>query len=101
MQGCPPQNLRPGASWPRTVGPPEPRPYSAPGPSEDKNGTKRQGAAVAEAGLTVAQANQECAEQERKRVRAEDEVLVRQRAIPPGSARAPGPASRSRGWSCG
>ncbi len=48
--------------------------------SEDTAGAKRQEAQVAEAGLALAQANQESAEQELKRVRAEREALVRQRA---------------------
>lgn len=48
--------------------------------SEDTAGAKRQEAQVAEAGLALALANQESAEQELKRVRAEREALVRQRA---------------------
>jgi RND family efflux transporter MFP subunit len=48
--------------------------------SEDTAGAKRQEAQVAEAGLALAQANLESAEQELKRVRAEREALVRQRA---------------------
>jgi multidrug efflux pump subunit AcrA (membrane-fusion protein) len=45
--------------------------------SEDTAGAKRQEAQVAEAGLALALANQESAEQELKRVRAEREALVR------------------------
>jgi HlyD family secretion protein len=48
--------------------------------SEDTAGAKRQEAQVATAGLALAEANLESAEQELKRVRAEREALVRQRS---------------------
>jgi RND family efflux transporter MFP subunit len=48
--------------------------------SEDTAEAKRQESQVAEAGLESAQANLESAEQELRRVRAEREALVRQRA---------------------
>ncbi len=48
--------------------------------SEDTVEAKRQEAQVAEAGLQAARANRESAEQELKRVEAEHEALVRQRA---------------------
>jgi len=48
--------------------------------SEDTAGAKRQEAQVATAGLALAEANLESAQQELKRVRAEREALVRQRA---------------------
>ncbi|MGE5155081.1 MAG: efflux RND transporter periplasmic adaptor subunit [Bdellovibrio bacteriovorus] len=48
--------------------------------SEDTAEAKRQESQVAEAGLESAQANMESAEQELRRVRAEREALVRQRA---------------------